>query len=155
MKSKIFGLRIVQEPLENRYPRSVLQTQAHRYGEPKINALSFYLTKTVLVGPKWFWSDQIDLDLTIIIWSWPNEMVTTKMNWSGPNVIHFGRKSQFGPDQFILVKTISFWSRPNHYGEVQINLVRPKPFGTDQNCFGHKEGQGISIEEWRPYLRVW
>ena len=32
------------------------------------------------------------------------------MNWSGPNVIHFGRKSRFGPDQFILVMTISFWS---------------------------------------------
>ena len=31
------------------------------------NALSFYVTKTVLVGPKWFWSDQIDLDLTIMI----------------------------------------------------------------------------------------
>jgi hypothetical protein len=30
------------------------------------NALSFYVTKTVLVGPKWFWSDQIDLDLTIM-----------------------------------------------------------------------------------------
>ena len=70
-------------------------------------------------------------------------MVTTKMNWSGPNVIHLGRKSQFGPDQFILVATISFWSRPNHYGQVQINLVRPKPFWTNQNCFGHIEGQGI------------
>ena len=33
------------------------------------DALSFYVTKTVLVGPKWFWSDQIDLDLTIMIWS--------------------------------------------------------------------------------------
>ena len=73
-------------------------------------ALSFYVTKTVLVGPKWFWSDQIDLDLIIMIWSDHNEMVTTKMNWSGPNVIHFGRKSQFGSDQFILVPTISFWS---------------------------------------------
>ena len=70
-------------------------------------------------------------------------MVKTKMNWSGPTVIHFGRKSRFGPDQFILVMTISFWSRPNHYGQVQINLVRPKPFWTDQNCFGHIEGQGI------------
>ena len=70
-------------------------------------------------------------------------MVTTKMNWSGPNVIHFGRKSRFGPDQFILVMTISFWLRPNHYGQVKINLVRPKPFWTDQNCFGHIEGQGI------------
>ena len=39
--------------------------------------------------------------------------------------------------------TISFWLRPNHYGQVQINLVRPKPFWTDQNCFGHIEGQGI------------
>ena len=67
------------------------------------------------------------------------------MNWSGPNVIHFGRKSQFGPDQFILVATISFWSRPNHYGQVQINLVRPKPFWTNKNCFGHIEGHGISI----------
>ena len=36
-----------------------------------MNALSFYVTKTVLVGPKWFWSDQIDLDLTIMIWSQP------------------------------------------------------------------------------------
>ena len=34
-------------------------------------ALSFYVTKTLLVGPKWFWSDQIDLDLTIMIWAQP------------------------------------------------------------------------------------
>ena len=67
------------------------------------------------------------------------------MNLSGPNVIHFGRKSQFGPDQFILVVTILFWSWPNHYGQFQINLVRPKPFWTDQNCFGHIEGQDISF----------
>ena len=77
-------------------------------------------------------------------------MVTTKLNWSGPNVIHFGRKSQFGPDQFILVVTISFWLTPNHYGRVQINLVRPKPFWSDQNCFGHIEGQGINLLN--PYL---
>ena len=25
-----------------------------------------------------------------------------------------------------------------------MNLVKPKPFWTDQNCFGHIEGQGIS-----------
>ena len=37
------------------------------------------------------------------------------------------------------------WSRPNHYGQVQINLVRPKPFWTDQNCFGHIEGQGSNV----------
>ena len=34
-----------------------------------IYALSFYVTKTVLVSPKLFWSDQINLDLTIMIWS--------------------------------------------------------------------------------------
>ena len=70
-------------------------------------------------------------------------MVMTKMNLSGPNVINFGRKSQFGPDQFILVVTISFWLSSNHFGQVQINLVRLKPFWTDQNCFGHIEGQDI------------
>ena len=37
-------------------------------------ALSFYVTKTVLVGPKWFWSDRIDL-------------VSTKMKWSRPEWI--------------------------------------------------------------------
>ena len=73
-------------------------------------ALSFYVTKTVLVGPKWFWSK---------LW-------------------------------FILVEnhnfdlTNSFWSWPNHHGQAQINLVRSKPFWTDQNCFGHIEWQGIS-----------
>ena len=35
------------------------------------NALSFYVTKTVMVGPRWFWSDQIDSDLTIMAWSRP------------------------------------------------------------------------------------
>ena len=64
------------------------------------------------------------------------------MNWLRPNCDSF---LQFGRDQFILVVTISFWSRPNHYGQVQINLVRPKPFWTDQNCFGDIEGQGIIV----------
>ena len=75
------------------------------------------------------------------------------MNWSGPNVIHFGRKSQFGPDQFILVVTILFWS--NHYGQVQINLVRPKPFWTDQNCFGHIEGQGSKCNFRKDFAPLW
>ena len=87
--------------------------------------------------PKQFWSVQNDFGPTKLIWSRPkwngrdqNEMVTTKMNWSGPFVIHFCRKSPFGPDQFILVMTISFWSWPNHYSQVQINLVRPNQFWT-------------------------
>ena len=60
------------------------------------------------------------------------------MNWSGPNVIHYGRKSQFGPDQFILVVTISFWSRPNQFGLTKTILDRPKLFWshrrTRQKC---------------------
>ena len=99
-------------------------------------ALSFYVTKTVLVGPKWVWSDQIDLDLTIMIWSGPKWMVRTKMNWSGPNVIHFGRTSQFGPYQFILVVTISFWSWPFHFGRDQIIMVKSKSIWSDHNYFG-------------------
>ena len=73
-------------------------------------------------------------------------MVTTKMSWSGPNVIHFGRKSQFGPDQFILVVTISFCLWPFHFGWDQIILVKSKSIWSDQNSFGHIEGQGISVQ---------
>ena len=50
-------------------------------------ALSFYVTKTVLVSPKWFWSDQIYLDLTKMIWSWPKWIGQVQI------VIHFGKKS--------------------------------------------------------------
>ena len=93
-------------------------------------ALSFYVTKTVLVGPKWFWSDQIDLDLTIIIWSRPkwnghnqNELVrsklwfSTKMNhiWTWP--INFGR------DQIIMVKSKSIWSDQNNFGPTKTVLM--------------------------------
>ena len=112
------------------------------------NALSFYVTKTVLVGPKWFWSDQIDLDLTIMIWLRP------KWNDQVQIVILYQNESPFGPNQFILVVTISFWSWPNHYGQVQINLVTPKPFWTNQNCFGHTEGQGIRVHS-RFEFQIW
>ena len=78
-------------------------------------------------------------------WSVQNGLVTTKMKWSQPKWI--GQVQMW----FILVEnhnldlTDSFWSWPFHFGQVQIDLVRPKPFWTDQNCFGHIEGQGISI----------
>ena len=55
------------------------------------------------------------MDLTNSFWSWP---------------------FHFGCDQIIMVKSKSIWWDQNH-------LVRPKPFLTDQNCFGHIEGQGI------------
>ena len=98
------------------------------------NALSFYVTKTVLVGPKWFWSDQIDLDFTIMIWSWPkwnghdqNELVrsklqfSTKMNhiWTWP--IYFGR------DHFILVVTKSLLLKVKS-GHTKTILDWPKLF---------------------------
>ena len=67
------------------------------------------------------------------------------MNWSGSNCNFLPKWITFGPDQFILVMTISFWSWPDHYGQVQISLVKPKPFWTDQICFGHIEGQGSRV----------
>ena len=89
----------------------------------------------VLVCPKWFWSDQIELVLTIMIWSQPKwnghdkiELVrsklwfSSKMNhiWTWP--IHFGR------DHFILVETKSLWSSPNQFGQTKTILDRPKLF---------------------------
>ena len=54
------------------YKTIKLGTEIHKYYIlQNMNALSFYLTKTVLVSPKWFWSYQIDLDLKIMIWSRP------------------------------------------------------------------------------------
>ena len=78
-----------------------------------------------------------------MIWSWSkwnghnqNELVRSKL-WFSTKMNHiWAWPIHFGCDHFIL-------SRPNHYGHSQINLIRPKPFWTDQNCFGHIEGQGI------------
>ena len=97
------------------------------------NALSFYVTKTVLVGPKWFWSDQIDLDLTIMIWSWTkwighdqNELVGSKLVFSTKTIYH---RSNLDP-------TSSFWSWPIHFGCDQIIMVWSKSIWSDQNHFG-------------------
>ena len=91
---------------------------------------SFGRSKVVLVWPNWFGLDHNDLVMTKMKWSWPKWIGHVQM-W------------------FILVEnhnldlTNSIWSWPNHYGQVQISLVRPKPYWTDQNCFGHIEGQDI------------
>ena len=92
------------------------------------------MTKTVLVGPKWFWSDQIDL-------------VTTKMNWSGPNWFFqpkqyiigpiWTQPIHFGHDQFILVMTKSLWSGSNQFGQTKTILDRPKLFWSHRRT-GHK-----------------
>ena len=65
--------------------------------------LTIALSLTVLVSPKWFWSDQIDLDLTMMTISF-----------------HFGR------DHFILVVTKSLWSSPNQFGQTKTVLVTLK-----------------------------
>ena len=94
------------------------------------NALSFYVTKTVLVGPELFWSDQIDLDLTIMIWSQPK--------WNGDDQNELVRSKLL----FILVEnhnlglTNSFWSRPFDFGCDQIIMVKSKSIWSDQNHFG-------------------
>ena len=86
----------------------------------KTNALSFYVTKIVLVGPKLFWSDQVDLDLTTMIWSQPkwnghdqNELVWSKL-WFSTKMNHN------------LDLTNSFWSWPFHFGRDQIIMVKSK-----------------------------
>ena len=52
---------------------------------PFVGNLCFVLLcdQNRLVGPKWFWSDQIDLDMTIMIWSQPK--------WNGDNQNEFFR----------------------------------------------------------------
>ena len=94
----------------------------------------------VLVWPNWFGLDYDDF-------------ISTKMNWSDPNCDFLPKWITFGRDQFILVLTISFFSWPNHYSQVQINLVRLKPFWTHQNCFGHIEGQDIIILQFSQTLQ--
>ena len=95
----------------------------------KSTALSFYVTKRVLVGPKWFWSYQIDLDLTKFIWSQPK--------WNGHNKNELVRSKLW----FILVEnhnldlTNSFWSRPFHFGCDQIIMVKSKSIWSHQNHF--------------------
>ena len=97
-------------------------------------ALSFYVTKTVLVGPNWFGLDH-------------NDLVSTKMKWSRPKWIGQVQIVIFYQNESHLDLTNSFWSWPFHFGRDQINLVRPKPFWTDQNCFGHIEGQSINLRK--------
>ena len=94
------------------------------------NALSFYATKIILVSPKWFWSDQIDLDLTIMIWYWPkwngrdqNELVRSKW-WFSTILNHIWTwPIHFGHDQIIVVKSKSIWSDQIHFGPTKTVLV--------------------------------
>jgi hypothetical protein len=98
---------------------------------------AFYVTKTVLVDPKWFWSDQIDLDLTIMIWSRPKWIGQVQM-WFilaenhnlDPTNSFSSWLFHFGGDQIIMVKSKSIWSYQNHFGHTKTILDRPKLFWT-------------------------
>ena len=84
---------------------------------------------------KQFWSDQIDLDLTIMIWSRPkwnghiqNELVRSKL-WFSTKINHIWTwPIHFGCDHFILVVTKSLRSSPNQFGQTKTILDRPKLF---------------------------
>ena len=95
----------------------------------KNNALSFYVTKTVLVGPKWFWSDQIDLDLTIMIWSWPK---WNEQNQNGQVQIWFILVENHNLD----LTSNSFWSWPFYFGRDQIIITKSKSIWSDNNHLG-------------------
>ena len=80
--------------------------------------------------PKQFWSDQIDMDLTIMIWLWPkwighnqNDLVGSKL------VLLIYHSSNLDP-------TNSFWSWPIYFGRDQIIMVRSKSIWSDHNHFG-------------------
>jgi hypothetical protein len=110
---------------------------------------SFGRSKMVLVWPNWFGLAHNNLVTTKMKWSWPKWIAKVQI------VIFYQNESQFGPDQFILVVTISFYivtksllSSPNQFGRTKTILDQPKPFWINQNCFGHIEGQGRKFDSW-------
>ena len=128
-----------------------------------------------MVRQKPFWTDlncfghiclvllcnQNSLGRSKMVLVWPNlfglhhnDLVITKVKWSRPKWIGQVKMGFILVENHNLDLTNSFWSRPNHYGQVQINLVRPKPFCTDQNCFGHIEGQGIKVLKYPKNCRL-
>ena len=121
-------LHLLIRDVFNTFDLGILQNVRNRL--VKLYALSFYVTKTVLVGPKWFWSDQIDLDLTIMIWSRPkwnghhqNELVRSKL-WFPTKLNHIWTWTiHFGHDQIITVKAKSIWSDQNHFRPTKTVLV--------------------------------
>ena len=86
----------------------------------------------VLVWPNWFGLDH-------------NDLVTTKMKCSRPKWIGQVQIVIFDFENHNLDLTNSFWSRPFHFGRDQIIMVKSKSIWSDQNHFGHIEGQGIRL----------
>ena len=84
---------------------------------------SFGPSKMVLAWPNWF-----GLDL--------NDLVTTKMKWSGPKWIGQIQIVIFYQNESHLDLTNSFWSWPFHFGRDQIIMVKSKSIWSDQNHFG-------------------
>ena len=81
-----------------------------------------------------------------------NDLVSTKMKWSRPKWIGQVQIVIFYQNESHLDLTNSFWLWPFHFGQDQIIMVKSKSiwsgqnlFWTDQNSFGHIEGQGIKL----------
>ena len=104
--------------------------------------MSFYVTKTVLVGPKWFWSDQIDLDLPIMISSWPK--------WNCGNQNEFVMSNC---DFLEFPKNISFPKNPDQHTPMLLGVwTKDKFFIT--HIFSHINH--VSSKKFFPfYVRTW
>ena len=60
-------------------------------------------------------------------------------------MIHFGRKSQFGPDQFILFVTKSLWSSPNQFGRTKTILDQPKLFWSHRRTRHYTDAIALQV----------
>ena len=91
---------------------------------------SFGRSKMVLVWPNWFGLDHNDLVLTKMKWSRPKWIgqVQIMIFYQNESYLDLTRVSQ-RVFWLTLDLTNSFWSGPFHFGQVQINLVRPNHFG--------------------------
>ena len=77
-------------------------------------------------------------------------MKTNALSFYGSKMI-LDRPNNFGRVPIVLHKSNSFWSGPNHFGQVQIIKISPEKYNLDptktiwtvQNHFRSIEGQGI------------
>ena len=93
---------------------------------------SFGRSKMVLVWPNWFGLDH-------------NDLVTTKMKWSRPKWNGHDQNELVISKLWFSTKMNHIWTWPFHFGHDQTIMVKSKSILTDQNCFCHIKGQGITI----------
>ena len=97
--------------------------------------MSFYRSKIILDCLNCFKQVQIVMVrskfLCLVLLRVQNYFGLSKLFWSGPNLclVLLQVQNDFGLSKL-------FWSGPNHFGQVQIVLVRSKLFWSGPNCFG-------------------